>query len=70
MDRRVTLDDVRAQLNEFSEVWDQLFPLEQHRIIQLLIKRIVIEPNRLNITFQPNGIVEVYEQISGNHRAS
>lgn len=69
-DRRITIDEVRKQLAEFHEIWDQLFPLEQNRIMQLIIKRISIEPTRLNITYQPNGIVEVYEQISGKRRAS
>lgn len=69
-ERKISLDEVREQLAEFHALWDELFPLEQNRIMQLIIQRITIQPDRLNITFQPNGIVEVYEQITGQRRAS
>ena len=69
-DRRVTLDEVRGHLNEFSEMWGELFPHEQHRIVQLIVKRIQVNLDSVNITFQPNGIVELYGKISGNRRAS
>lgn len=69
-DRKITVDQVRRQLEEFNALWAELFPAEQHRLMQLLIKRISIAPDRLNITYQPNGIMEVYEKISGKRRAS
>lgn len=69
-ERKLSLDEVRRHLLEFHALWDELFPLEQNRIMQLIIQRITIQPDRLNITFQPNGIVEIYEQITGNRRAS
>ena len=70
IDKRVALDDVRKQLAEFSELWGQLFPLEQNRILQLIVKRITIAPDSLNITFHQNGVAEIYEKISGKLHAS
>jgi site-specific DNA recombinase len=65
----ITVDEVRENLNRFNEIWDQLFPLEQNRIVQLIVKRIDVGLEGINITYQPNGIMEVYEQVSGNRRA-
>lgn len=70
IDKRVTIDEVRKQLAEFSELWGQLFPLEQNRILQLIVKRITIAPDSLNVTFHQNGVAEIYEKISGKLHAS
>jgi site-specific DNA recombinase len=66
----ITLEEIRERLNRFNEIWDELFPLEQCRIVQLIVKRIDVSLDGVNITYQPNGIMEVYEQISGKRRAS
>jgi DNA invertase Pin-like site-specific DNA recombinase len=66
----ITVDEVRKGLAQFDDIWDQLFPLEQNRILQLIVKRIQISLDGVNITYQPNGIMEVYEQISGKRRTA
>ena len=70
MEPNITVDEVRKNLNRFNEIWDQLFPLEQNRIVQLIVKRIDVGLDGVNITYQPNGIMEVYEQVSGKLRTS
>lgn len=60
----ITLAEVRDNLKRFNDIWDQLFPLEQNRIVQLIIRRIDIRLDGIDITYQPNGIMEVYEQIT------
>ncbi len=45
-DGSVTEDQVRTALAEFSALWDELFPAEQARIIQLLVERVEIQPDR------------------------
>ena len=47
---------VAAALHRIDQVWDQLFPLEQYRIVQLLIERIIISPNELQVKLHPNGV--------------
>lgn len=66
----ITVDEVRKGLAQFDAIWDQLFPLEQNRILQLIVKRIQISLDGVNITYQPNGIMEVYEQITGKRRTA
>lgn len=47
---------VAVALNRIDLVWDQLFPLEQYRIVQLLVDRIVVSPNELQVKLHPNGV--------------
>ena len=47
---------VAVSLSKIDSVWEQLFPLEQHRIVQLLVERIVVSPNEMQVCLHPNGI--------------
>ena len=55
-DGSVTEEEVRTALAEFSALWDELFPAEQTRIIQLLVDRVEIQPDRLSIKLCKNGL--------------
>ena len=55
-DGSVTEDQVRTALAEFSALWDELFPAEQARIIQLLVERVEIQPDRLSIKLRKDGL--------------
>lgn len=65
----ITIDEVRERLGRFHEIWDQLFPLEQNRIVKLIVQRIQVSTQGVNITYQPNGIMELYAQIPGRRAA-
>ena len=47
---------VAVALGRIDLVWDQLFPLEQHRIVQLLVERIIVSPNEFQVKLHPNGV--------------
>ena len=47
---------VTVAINRIDLVWDQLFPLEQHRIVELLVERVIISPNELLFRMHPNGV--------------
>lgn len=47
---------VAVALSRIDTVWENLFPLEQHRIVQLLIERIVVSPQELRVQLHRNGI--------------
>jgi site-specific DNA recombinase len=59
----VTENDVRAALIEFEELWNELFPAEQARIIELLIERIDLKPDTLDITFKIEGLTSLYAEL-------
>ena len=52
----MTETQVSAAFNQVNLVWDQLFPLEQNRIVQLLVERIIVSPNELQVKLRPNGV--------------
>ena len=66
---------VTAHLDEFQtsnlmatveRVWDALYPIEQHRIMHLIVQKVVVSPNRLDITFHPSGIANLVIEVAKN----
>jgi DNA invertase Pin-like site-specific DNA recombinase len=52
-----------AALAEFSALWNELFPAEQSLIIQLLVERVEIQPDRLSIKLCKDGLVSLANEI-------
>ena len=50
-------------LQHFPKVWDQLFPGEQARIIQLLVRRVTVTAEGLVIDMRSDGIAGVMRQM-------
>jgi site-specific DNA recombinase len=48
--------DVSRALGNLAEIWEHVFPAEQERLMQRLIKRITVHPNRVDIDIQPDGV--------------
>lgn len=38
------------------EIWEQLFPDEQARIVKLLVEKAIVSPNDIEVRLRPNGI--------------
>lgn len=64
---------VTAHLDEFQtsnlmatveRVWDALYPIEQHRIMHLIVQKVVVSPTRLDITFHPSGIANLVIEVT------
>ena len=52
----LTERQVREHLQTFSDVWNELFPTEQARIVQLLVARVEIGPTGADITLRTDGL--------------
>ncbi|WP_116653543.1 recombinase family protein [Pelagibacterium sediminicola] len=52
----ITEADVHAALNLFDPLWEELFPAEQARIVALLVERIDIGMDSLNIRLRIDGL--------------
>jgi ABC-type amino acid transport substrate-binding protein len=50
-------------LQQFPQLWDQLFPAEQARIIQLLVRRITVTAEGLVIDLRTDGIAGVMREM-------
>jgi site-specific DNA recombinase len=55
--------EVRAALTEFEELWDELFPAEQARIVELLVQRVDIHDDRLDITLKIDGLTSLFGEL-------
>ncbi|MBR0931252.1 recombinase family protein, partial [Bradyrhizobium diazoefficiens] len=59
----ISESEVRSALVSFDELWDELFPAEQARIIQLLVERIDIHAERMDITLNIQGLTSLSSEL-------
>jgi site-specific DNA recombinase len=55
--------DAIAALRDFNGLWSQLFPAEQARIIQLLVRRVTVSAAGLEVDIRREGIAGVIREI-------
>ena len=55
-DGDITEADMRAALQHLDPLWDELFPAEQARIVALLIERVEIDIETLNVRLRVDGL--------------
>lgn len=61
--QRATAPEIKIAFDNFATIWDELFPVEQARIVHLLIEKIIVHPNLLKITFRPFGYMSILTEI-------
>jgi hypothetical protein len=61
----VTLDEaqVTVAMTRLEVIWDQLFPAEQSRIVRLLIEKVIVSPNQLEIQLRATGLERVVLEL-------
>lgn len=47
---------VTVAMTRLDVIWDQLFPAEQTRIVKLLVEKVIVSPNELEVRLRANGI--------------
>lgn len=52
-------DDVRAALERLDPLWEQLFPAEQARIVELLVQRVDVNPDGAVIRLRIEGLTNL-----------
>ena len=60
--------DAIAALHEFSALWARLFPVEQARIIQLLVRRVTVTAAGLEVDIRREGIAGVIREMVAPRR--
>ncbi|MEY9106493.1 site-specific DNA recombinase [Bradyrhizobium yuanmingense] len=55
--------EVRSALIGFDELWDELFPAEQARIVALLVERIDMHAERMDITLRIQGLTSLSSEL-------
>ena len=67
---RVTEAEVRDALLQLAPLWDELFPAEQARIVQLLIERVEIAEGGLDIRLRTDGLAGLVREFGVDARAA
>ena len=61
--------DVAQALHRFEDLWGELFPAEQARIVQLLVQRVDVSETGADITLKVEGLsVILHDLRSTTHR--
>jgi len=66
----ITESEVREALQNLDPIWDELFPAEQARVIQLLVERIEVHPDRLDLRFRVDGLQSLVTDLDSVRRAA
>jgi site-specific DNA recombinase len=61
--REVTERAVRSALAEFEELWDELFPAEQARILELVVQRVDVHPDRVDVVLKIEGLTSLHGEL-------
>ena len=49
-------DRVTVAMARLDAIWDQLFPAEQQRIVRLLVEKVVVTPQDVEVRLRPHGL--------------
>jgi site-specific DNA recombinase len=63
LDSAITEEDVRSAIVEFDRFWEELFPVEQARIVQLVVERVDLDLDGMSIRLRTNGLGRLVDEI-------
>jgi site-specific DNA recombinase len=55
---------VRTSLQRLDPLWDELFPAEQARVVQLLVERVDVAPDGADIRMRTEGLTKLVADLS------
>ncbi|CDL01242.1 putative resolvase [Magnetospirillum gryphiswaldense MSR-1 v2] len=59
----MTEREVATTLGQLDPLWDELFPAEQARIVQLLVERVDLSPQGINISLRTDGLAQLAGEL-------
>jgi hypothetical protein len=62
-DDEITEREVIVLLADFATVWSELFPAEQARIVQLLVERVEVQEDALEVRIRAEGLASLVEEL-------
>jgi site-specific DNA recombinase len=66
----ITEAAVREALEQLDPLWDELFPAEQARIVQLLVERVDTDEDGIEIRLRVDGLSGLAEEFNGDREAA
>ena len=55
--------EVVKTVTDFAPLWDELFPAEQARIVRLLVERVDLSPDGLQVRLRAEGLQTLVEEL-------
>lgn len=68
--RRITEDDVAQSLKKLDPIWNELFPTEQRRIVQLLVDGVTISTEGLDVRIRTDGLHSLVTELMDGKRSA
>jgi hypothetical protein len=62
-DSTLAESEVRGALLEFEPIWNELFPAEQARIVELLVERVDLQPDGIDLRLRIEGLTSVCSEL-------
>ena len=62
-DKAITEIEVRGALLEFEPIWNELFPAEQARIVELLVERVDLQPDGIDLRLRIEGLTSLCSEL-------
>jgi DNA invertase Pin-like site-specific DNA recombinase len=69
-DAGITEQEVTRLLSDLDTVWEELFPAEQARIMQLLVERVDVRENGLLVHLHAEGLLSLVAELQAGRRAA
>jgi DNA invertase Pin-like site-specific DNA recombinase len=66
---KISETEVREALERFDPLWEELFPAEQVRVVQLLVERVEVQPDRLNLRLRTAGLTNLVAELRDGSNA-
>jgi len=57
--------NVRSALLEFEPLWNELFPAEQARVVELLVERVDLQPDGIDLRLRVEGLTSLCSELRG-----
>jgi site-specific DNA recombinase len=67
---QITEAEVRDALEQLDPLWGELFPAEQARIVQLLVERVDVQEDGVEIRFRVDGLASLVEDFKNDREAA
>jgi site-specific DNA recombinase len=66
-DKAITETDIRGALLEFEPIWNELFPAEQARIVELLVERVDLQPDGIDLCLRIEGLTSLCSELRASN---
>jgi hypothetical protein len=66
----ITEAEAREALTQLDPLWDELFPAEQARIVQLLVERVDMRMHGIEVRLRANGLAGLMQEVAASRRAA